>query len=116
MFTIEELIGEVRRLTKENPDYIYNAPEHDGCSYISSKDDPHKGCIFGQAMLNLDPDLHDTLDKFDTYGIPYILRDVLNVSGTDRQYDWCAMFQRKQDTGHMWGEALAYVNSIFVKS
>ncbi len=121
-FTISDLIKEVRRLANENPDFVY--PEfkkpHNGrtCSYLKSEKSD-VGCIFGQAILNIQPDLKEFLIHFDCEvdsGIKKCLQtlfpdiDLTYPSTSREQLDWCEKVQDEQDRGSTWGEAIKIAN------
>lgn len=62
--TIKAMNKELRRLMKENPDYIYSyLDDSDICSYTTGLNG--KGCLFGQALINLGLSKHH-FDGYDT--------------------------------------------------
>ncbi len=108
MFTIEALIDEVKKLATEHPDNIYIMPEETvTCMYNDGTcTDGSIGCIFGQAIKRLDPEI-----KIVETGIADLLKNHLKITMTDQQLLWCRMFQIKQDSRKTWSEALHESNS-----
>ena len=103
-FTLEQLKNEVIRLGKENPDHVYWPENRDFISrpcYYVPEDDCAESCIFGQAILNLQPDLKDQL-----YSNGLEINDLLDVF----EFNWSEIVQYKfdivqnlQDKGKPWG-------------
>jgi len=105
-FTIEELISKVRELALNNPEFLYRKPlNSQKCSYTTGADG--KGCIFGQAMVALQPDIEDFLRYRDNQPIEMIL-SILAI-GDDNDKEWCGTVQHKQDWPKMWGECVERV-------
>lgn len=116
-FTIEQLIQKVRDLAEQNPDYVYEKIENDkfktvfclstssSCSYLKSKNpgNEDKGCIFGQAILNLQPDLKPELET--PFSISTILSHI-GINGNDFEKKWCAAVQAAQDSQYSWKDAI----------
>ena len=50
---VSELIKEVKRLCVENPENIYTP--NGLCFYTQGENDCGTGCLFGQAIINLQP-------------------------------------------------------------
>ncbi len=110
-FSVDQLIDEVKRLAQENPDFVYQKfpgkvrPIAGNCYYTKSANDLNKGCIFGQAILNLQPDLKDFLlevdNRTDSNGIGQVLKDL----GFPR-LTWCIDVQSNQDHGYCWKKAV----------
>ena len=95
MFTLEQLKDEVRRLASESPDYIYKSVcVGDLCSYIDGQN--NKGCIFGQAIKNLESNF-----DFTSY-INSSITGLLEGLGLDDKSRWCRCVQMYQDRGRTW--------------
>ncbi len=106
-FTIEQLIDEVRKLANEKPDFVYEpvigcAP---ACSYVSSANSETEGCIFGQAILRLQPELRQTIDCENI--ISCLLQD-LKVNISNKQLvEWCVIVQGFQDNQIIWKDCVS---------
>lgn len=117
-FTIEQLIQKVRDLAEQNPDFVYcqivkEKEKNFGCYYATSGNDPDKGCIFGQAILDLQPDLKDNLIKIDNnFSVPRIkeLLEEFKVDFTQNQVRWCNAVQNQQDECKKWKIAVEIAN------
>ena len=105
--TAELLVAEVRRLAAENPDatYFRNAST---CSYLHGTAAGGVGCIIGQAILAIDPDLRDFLRQVDGESISAISKRLGLSYGPEIQ--WLSRVQFKQDCGNPWGKAVSLAN------
>lgn len=106
--TINSLIREVKRLAKQNPDFVYQSCGSN-CFYTKSENDNDCGCIFGQAILNLQPDLKETLQFFDNSSrVPRIsvLLKKLGITASMKQQSWCNSVQSSQDRKSTWACAI----------
>ncbi len=113
--TFEALKNEVLRLAAEHPDAVYPRKSHvvglaRSCFYTRGECGGGVGCIFGQALVSLDPSLHDTLKEVDddplsAAGINWVL-EKLGVSLSTDEKEWCCRVQGSQDIGACWGEAV----------
>ena len=98
MFTIEQLIQEVRNLAAKVPNNKYISS---GNCYYDRGDcsEEGTGCIFGQAAFRLGEywtgqmSIGDKLDKS-------------NINFSQKQKTWCILVQKKQDFGSTWKEAV----------
>jgi hypothetical protein len=115
MFTFEELEKEVRRLSDENPEFVYKGEEgffSPHCSYLTGKNDPPVGCIFGQALTALLPDT-TILEEADANKLT--ITAVLRVAGVDlseTQRRWAGEVQEYQDSGIQWKEAVVMADEF----
>lgn len=104
MTKIEQLIAEVRRLAKEQPDFIYERSFGSFfCKYTSGAN--CSGCIFGQAVMNLWPDSLNTLkavDDSNNFGIKGLFQQ-LSIEATRDEIHWCMNVQDYQDKKINWG-------------
>lgn len=111
MIAFEQLEKKIRELVAADPKNVYVSPGHGKtCSYVSGPCiNGSKGCIFGQAILALRPDLRDSLIAFDLRedtSIRYLLQD-LGCNYTDKQVNWCQRLQNEQDIQTGWANTLA---------
>lgn len=109
--TIEELIEEVYRLAKENPDFCYTSLRR--CYYIANN--THPSCIFGQALLNLgvSKETLKTADEYQNTGKDIIgVLDMLNIEYNDNQRVWCKGIQRFQDNGFPWSYCIKFIDEL----
>ena len=100
MLTVERIIEEVRRLAALHPDAVYEKGRV--CSYTTGKAGAGVGCLVGQAILSIDPNLHDTLASHNSDPIT----GLLPVLGLEPD-SWLALVQRAQDTKKTWKNAVA---------
>ncbi len=115
-FTVRQLIQEVKRLANQNPDFVYQSCNNT-CFYTRSENNNDCGCIFGQAILNLQPDLKEKLQEFDnSTSVPriHILLKKLGMKLSLMQKSWCAAVQSSQDRKCSWSHAIQYAER-FVK-
>lgn len=108
MITIEQLIDRVKEIAKHRQDNKYVVGQFARCYYTKGNcSDGSCGCIFGQALVSLDPNLKTTLVALDNYPTPIaILLLKLGITGSDAQLEWCAQVQRLQDSGDLWGKCI----------
>ena len=103
---------ELRRLAKENPDFVYNPTRVScGCHYngpatITNDNGKTfvqvgpdcKGCIFGQALQNLGWDDKEELEFGES------IYDLIPDCST-----YWDLIQYYQDTGKTWAEAVSFL-------
>ncbi len=110
-FTIDQLIQEVRNLATDWPDFVYQSCSSGTCCYTKSKTDPNKGCIFGQAILRLQPDLKDVLLNNNSVSISGLLMILgFDVDAFNKQRNWCIEVQQKQDRHQTWANAVKFAD------
>lgn len=117
--TIHNVIGEVRKLAAERPDFNYREQpmEHpetraDQCSYVyaSVGVTEGEGCIIGQALQRLGVSEETLLENDTVFASAFLLN--LGVTETDlTSYRWIDRVQSLQDTGKTWGEAVSITDS-----
>ncbi len=114
-FTLDQLIDEVRKLANEKPDFAYfKPPEARLCSYTRSATSETEGCIFGQAILRLQPELRDSLTDCGIINLLKLL-EVIGPYEADRhdcknKVYWCAYVQNRQDYGNTWASSIDYAD------
>lgn len=122
--TAKELIEEVRKIAKENPDFVYAKQEgrtnDDNCSYFGRAigDETGTPCIVGQALKNLEVDT-SALKEYEVLSIGSAIGDVLArelvaVEYTDSERQWLDRVQYSQDIMGSWGEAVVYADKLGV--
>jgi hypothetical protein len=116
-YELAPILEEVKRLGTEYPNAIYEkSDEGCGCFYTKGAAGPGEGCIFGQAILNVYPDLRDFLVEFDRIAaeegetsITTLLRD-LDIPYTHG--DPIDDVQYSQDQKKPWGQAITYLGEL----
>lgn len=105
-FTLEQLVDEVRKLAKENPDNNYNnGYQKAQCFYNKGEcSNGTIGCLFGQAMKRLGVS-DDQLNGFGSKPIRDILREN-RVKHNENLFSWCEDVQMSQDDGLPWGKCV----------
>lgn len=106
---IDQIIEQVRRLATEYPDTVYPQPEPGKCLYTVGACGSGSGCIVGQAIIAVKPDLAETLAHIDelTPNKPvHSLVGRLEIKCTQEKLSWLGKVQRKQDDGKRWHEAV----------
>lgn len=113
-FTLQELELKIRELAEEKPDFVYisTSAYHDpgACKYTSGQN--CGGCIMGQAIIALQPELIDLLRHCDLfYGVS--IADVLHQLFHDwfigrglYALRWFKEVQSNQDKKMRWKEAV----------
>lgn len=105
----QKVIGEVRRLAKENP------KASAGCKYF--EEDPENGfrplldqpcCIVGHAVYNLKLvyRLADSMNESWGWNVEGVSNLPLSTSMSKDESEWLAFVQTFQDDGYKWGDAL----------
>lgn len=114
-FTINQLVETVQTLAAERPDFVYEQIPLGACYYTKSACSTTDGCLFGQAILRLQPELRPTLEEWDTNreknhasGIMTLLQS-LGIDYTTEVGNlmlWCCQVQGMQDRKTAWGKAV----------
>jgi hypothetical protein len=113
MIKTEELIRAVRELAAESPDAVYETDAANCCEYTRPACGNGCGCLIGQAIVRCDPDMKESLVRFDdTRSVerkPLELNTgvCLSTSGNIVGEDWLASVQDRQDNGATWSDAVA---------
>ena len=120
--TFEQIKTEVTRLATDYPNAVYRKQAgfiaFKTCFYTIGKCGNGVGCIFGQALCNLDPTLRTKLvevDRDDTTDSE--IGTVLPRFGvvlTGEQSAWCTRVQSNQDSGSTWSSAVRQANDSLV--
>lgn len=110
--TLREIERNVRRLARENPDYIYTSPENGQCDYFPTPNNP-QGCLIGAAARMAGASLDDGDFTAVEASCALILR--LDLTDDDRYANhatltWLDRVQGWQDEGASWSEAVAYAD------
>lgn len=106
MYKVSEILKEVRRLQKQYPDCVYT---QESCSYTSGscKNGPKtKGCLVGQAIRGVYPELFKSIKKNDDTGCSIesiILSGAYDIKGSQRDKDRLQNIQCNQDNRKPWG-------------
>lgn len=117
MINVTDLVNKVRALAAENPDLVYPSVGPTGrCYYLTSgRPNDVPGCIMGQALIALDPELRPVLERADED--QDLIRGILDktlgskvVQDNSLDVDWLALVQAKQDKAMSWGKAVAYAD------
>lgn len=108
-FTIDQLMNEVRSLAEQNPDFIYDGGGR--CFYTKSIHSEECGCIIGQAILRLQPNLRPYLEYIEKGLIPNVCGLLTSHFEIDyyqnkKKIDWLACVQSSQDKGICWQNAV----------
>lgn len=109
-FTLEQLVDTVRELAKANPDFCYKSDiesiSGSGQICFYTKGSNCNGCLFGQAILKLQPNLYNYLDSEDAHCPPTITVLLHDILSNDSDYSWCQLVQLFQDSGRSWGNSV----------
>lgn len=104
VYKSSEVLKEVRRLKKAYPDAIYNRPKNvNACFYSKGivKNGPKTcGCLIGQAIRNIYPDLFTKLKNNEIRNGASSAADDIDLIGNS--VDRLAMIQLAQDMGECW--------------
>ena len=117
MIKTEELIRAVRELAAESPDAVYEPDASKSCEYTRPACGNGCGCLIGQAIVRCDPDMKESLVRFDDIRSvewePLELNTVvcLSTGGNIVGEDWLASVQDRQDNGATWRDAVAGADS-----
>lgn len=107
-FTIDQLIAKVRELAAKHPATKYVPPGHyTGCKYTKGEAGGGCGCLLGQALVSLQPDLLPLLmhlDAKENVTIDDLLVDHISIDGF---VPWLTEVQQNQDMGKTWSVAVA---------
>ena len=115
-FTLDRLVAEVRSLAADCPDVVYS-PCGVYCMYTKGEAGCGVGCIVGQAILRLQPELREGLVRVDRRELGNTTAMQLMGSmrlwvGTEsgkeayRNAYWLSRVQTSQDRGTQWGECI----------
>lgn len=107
MFTVDELIAEVRKLADENPDFVYDDV---ACWYLIGGNPDTPGCIIGRTIMALSPELKPILEKADETneninGLFPMLSD-FEFDNNTNEFQWLLSVQSSQDSGSSWEDAI----------
>ncbi|GAA1064712.1 hypothetical protein [Streptomyces asiaticus] len=110
--TGEQLTAAIREVVAENPDRVYEAPQHmrDGysCYYVHTDEDGNNtqaGCVVGQALCRLGVPL-SRLAGLEGSTADYVVPETTTLSDRDPAVAFANRVQEKQDLGATWADAL----------
>jgi hypothetical protein len=113
MIKTEDLIRAVRELAAESPYAVYEPDTWNSCEYTRPACGNGSGCLIGQAIVRCDPDMKESLVRFDDTRIverkPLELNTGMCIStrGNIVGKVWLASVQASQDNGATWSDAVA---------
>jgi hypothetical protein len=102
---VHKLIKAVRDLAEEHPDALYYAPP-EGCLYTLGSCGGGQGCIVGQAVLRVYPELLEILIKVDMLAVDAntLFDDELpDLDLSHEDIGWLGSVQSNQDHPRAWG-------------
>lgn len=113
MFTAKKLIDAVMGLAANHPDAVYEKQDRGAswsacgpqCFYTLGQAGGGVGCIFGQALQAIKPEID--WKRFDDP--PVSIRVLLSDIGcecTESEDQWMTRCQKKQDDGETWSAAV----------
>lgn len=107
------LEAEVRKIVAAHPDTVYQKIGGTDCSYTKGAAGGSQGCLLGQAISALHPDIF----KAEIYAeTGEYIRDLCQNYPTLKQYadrsDWFQDVQTYQDYGQPWGECVALADEL----
>lgn len=111
-FTAEQLVKEVKELAEQNPDFVYSGSDDGGgwCFYTKSIDSQECGCIIGQGILKLQPNLRSYLQQAEAGLIPDVSCLLINLGinylAESKRLSWLKSVQYSQDRGLSWGDSI----------
>jgi len=123
-FTLEELKQEVIRLANQYPDTVYLGTVYPVeynknrliCYYTKGSCADGEGCIFGRAILNLDPNLKEFLVQQDSLNQNNNDAGIINVlkklGFNDPILDTFARVQVYQDIERCWKDAVDCLKNL----
>lgn len=121
-FTSKDVLDKVIEIGNRFPDFVYtDQGDSHTCSYIHAgfrdPDEenpldfvPGRGCIVGQALLDLGVTVDD-LEELDNgvYSAAGVLGRLIGFGADDDIIEALNEIQNRQDLGKSWGEAVANV-------
>ena len=113
----EKLIGTVRALAENNPDFIYEAPDDRSCVYVL---DGLPSCIVGKALwahglIGASLETAENIVSTTVYGLGSAPANVaaaddlfvwLGIELDASEVAWLVAVQGEQDNGISWGRAV----------
>jgi len=117
---VSEIIQTCRNLAKEFPEARY--PVTESCCYTQGEAGPGQGCLIGQAIVRVYPELLPKLKRIDKAGGATVASMLLTlkvepseiVEQAVAEVHWLSRLQHKQDCGYPWSECLKEADSIAV--
>jgi hypothetical protein len=111
-YSTEDLKKEVARLVNTYPNTVYSSKIHT-CFYTKVRTESGEGCLFGQAITNLYPELKPKLEEIDrgiksgcdNNGEGYRIETILEMFEFE-PWEGANDIQDNQDTHHKWCECI----------
>jgi hypothetical protein len=110
IITAEALELKIRELAAALPDFVYESYPDGVCKYTTGKNG--EGCLIGQALVALEPDLILVLTDIDSrycMGIDVLPRHLpieLTIS------PWIIDIQKQQDKGFKWSKCVEIADRL----
>jgi hypothetical protein len=108
MITAEVLETKVREIATANPDYVYDYSIIGRCYYTK----PNGGCLIGQALVALEPELLPVLQELDERGCPQVNRLPLKMPLALNITRWIVDVQQSQDDGRPWSKCIEFADKL----
>lgn len=96
----------VRKLVSEKPDACYSIPSGP-CQYTTGLAGGKVGCIIGQAIKMVRPDIWKLLEAMEKAGRSCTIDDVFPDFRISGNVKWLRAVQLSQDCGTTWSKAVA---------
>lgn len=123
MITIDDLIGKIREIASEEPDFKYRTSNDltASCSYFGPIGGGEgSGCIVGRALIALDVDMSKVRECEDDPNTPTSIDELLyervvDVAFKEDECDkvlWVDRVQSRQDSGDTWDEAVNFADKV----
>lgn len=105
-FTLNELEAAIRNLVEENPETIYMELSEGDCLYTQGKAGCGEGCLIGQGISTVQPNLNPFLAQCDKNEGPISVSVLLSKLGFGTADGWFASVQGYQDDDYTWQVAI----------
>ena len=117
MLTLKALEQEVHRLAEENPDATYQGVG-DGCWYTTGTAGGQVGCLIGQAIQVLDPQMYKRIADYEEEQEASLDVSELNpkLVGFPEASEWLRFVQYAQDDGHKWLDCIKWADDVLYGS
>lgn len=112
---LDRVVAEVRHIAAERPGHIYQPdPFITHCSYLTSRDEPGRGCLIGQAFERIGVP-RGSLARCEGHSASAAVDqlDILHSTRRDLRMLWLDRVQGEQDTGETWAEAVATADRTY---
>lgn len=112
---LDRIVEEVRHIAAERPEHIYQPdPFITHCSYLTSNDEPGRGCIIGQAFERVGVS-RENLASYEGASASAVVEklDIPHSTRRDLRMLWLDRVQGEQDTGEAWADAVATADRTY---